>query len=135
MSDDLYQQQILDHYQHPHNLGELKDADLVLEESNASCGDNFTFYIKFNNPPPFPKGELRGVVIDKITFTGTGCAISTTACSLLTDKLIGKPVSHINKLNLKFMHKLIGVEVTLLRQKCLMLPVKAVQKIYKQTKD
>jgi len=35
----LYRQQILNHFKKPRNFGKLKDADIVIEENNASCGD------------------------------------------------------------------------------------------------
>jgi len=37
--DDLYRELILDHYQHPHNHGEIPDADISYEDSNPLCGD------------------------------------------------------------------------------------------------
>ena len=37
--DALYREQILDHYKHPHNFGELDDADLEFEDTNPLCGD------------------------------------------------------------------------------------------------
>ena len=37
--DDLYRDNILDHYKHPHNWGELEGADLEAEDLNPLCGD------------------------------------------------------------------------------------------------
>ena len=129
MSDDLYHQQILDHYRHPQNFGKLPHADHIITETNASCGDSFTFYLKLNKPLPLEKGELEGVVIKGISFTGTGCAISTAASSLLTQHLQGKSVEEINNIDQTFMQHLIGVKVTPARLKCLMLPAKALESL------
>lgn len=116
--DDLYHQEILEHYKHPSNFGTLEDFDVEVEETNMSCGDSFSFQIKLNDN-----------LIHNIAFSGRGCAISTAAASLLTDYLKGKPVEEIKKIDIKFMQNLIGAEITATRIKCLGLPAKALQKI------
>lgn len=122
MSDDLYQQEILDHYHHPDNFGELKHADEVIEESNASCGDSFTFYLQLDS---------QKNTIKQIHFTGQGCAISTAACSLITSALKNKSVSTIKSLNLDYMQTLLHTQITPMRVKCLMLPAKALSQLVK----
>ena len=37
--DDLYREQILEHYKRPHNWGELDEPDLEFEDNNPLCGD------------------------------------------------------------------------------------------------
>ena len=37
--DDLYREQILEHYKRPHNFGSLESADLEFEDNNPLCGD------------------------------------------------------------------------------------------------
>ena len=37
--DDLYREQILEHYKQPHNWGEMENADLEFEDFNPLCGD------------------------------------------------------------------------------------------------
>lgn len=121
--DDLYQQLIFDHYREPQNRGELENADVRQEEANASCGDEFTFFIKWG------KNEPGSKTIQEISFTGQGCAISTAACSLLTEELKGKAAEEMPELTLEYMQSLLGIEVTLARQKCVMLPARAMQKL------
>lgn len=128
MTDDLYQQQILDHYQEPLNFGKLDNPDQEHEESNASCGDDFTFYVKFNKRI----GSDSSMSIKQVSFTGHGCAISTAACSLLTQSIKGKQVAAIPLLDLEFMQALIGVQVSHSRHKCLLLPARALSKILTQ---
>lgn len=120
MSDDLYHQDILDHYQHPDNFGKLDHPDQVIKETNASCGDSFTFYVVLDNQ----KSKIQN-----LTFEGSGCAISTAACSKLTTYLKGKPVGEITKLTPEFMQNLIGAPITPLRLKCLLLPAKALSRL------
>jgi nitrogen fixation NifU-like protein len=125
-TDDLYHQEILDHYHHPDNYGEIKNAGLVIEETNASCGDSFKFYIILDIQKSLPRRQAGK--IQNLSFTGTGCAISTAACSLLTSKMKGQPLSKIKNLSPKFMQSLIGAQITPARLKCLMLPAKALKR-------
>ena len=79
--DDLYRDYILEHYRRPHNFGVVEDADASFEGSNPLCGDRITLML----------GVTDGVV-DRVGFTGRGCAISQASASLLTDEIKGKPL-------------------------------------------
>lgn len=118
--DDLYQEAILEHYREPQNYGVMDGADFVIEEANASCGDSFTFYVKLSEDKQ---------VIGQVMFIGQGCAISTAACSILTEALVGKPALLVKDYSPEKMQELLGIEVTALRLKCLMLPQRAVEKV------
>ena len=37
--DELYRDQILEHYKRPHNFGRLEEPDLEYEDTNPFCGD------------------------------------------------------------------------------------------------
>jgi len=121
--DDLYQQLILDHYNNPQNRGEIENADVRQEEANASCGDEFIFFIKW------AKDKQGRRVIGDIRFTGQGCALSTAACSLFTEAVRGKSINQLPELTLEYIQELLGIEITLARQKCIMLPLRAIQKV------
>ena len=79
MMDELYRDQILEHYKRPHNFGRLADYDLEFDDSNPFCGDEQHVFLKLDED---------GKVTD-VAFEGQGCAISTAATSLLTDELEG----------------------------------------------
>ena len=49
MGDDLYREQILEHYKNPHHFGELEDADITQEGDNPLCGDVITLYLKLDD--------------------------------------------------------------------------------------
>ena len=77
--DELYRDQILEHYKRPHHFGRLENFDLEFEDSNPFCGDEQHVFLKLDG-----EGKVTGVA-----FEGQGCAISTAATSLLTDELEG----------------------------------------------
>jgi nitrogen fixation NifU-like protein len=74
--DDLYRDYILEHYRQPHNFGVVEDADASYEGSNPLCGDRITLML-----------GVKDGVVDRVGFTGRGCAISQASASLLTDEL------------------------------------------------
>jgi nitrogen fixation protein NifU and related proteins len=78
--EELYQAVILDHSRRPRNFGELPDASVVVHGDNPSCGDEIHLAVRFAD----------GGALQEVKFTGTGCAISQAAASLMTMKLKGK---------------------------------------------
>jgi len=81
MSDlrDLYQEVILDHSRQPRNVGKPAGANRHADGFNPLCGDRVTIHVRVE------EGVIRAV-----TFEGTGCAISTASCSMMTEALAGK---------------------------------------------
>jgi nitrogen fixation NifU-like protein len=77
--DELYRDQILEHYKRPHNFGHLENPDLEFEDTNPFCGDEQHVTIRLDEDEK----------VAEIAFDGKGCAISTAATSLLTDELVG----------------------------------------------
>ncbi len=80
--NDLYQELIIDHSQHPRNQGELACPTGKAEGYNPLCGDQVTVFLTVEND-----------IITKTTFKGTGCALSVASASLMTEILIGKPLA------------------------------------------
>lgn len=114
--DQLYRELILDHYQHPHNHGEIPDADISYEDSNPLCGDKIRIDIK-----------LKGNVVEAVRFNGKGCAISQASASMLTDELIGKSLDEIKKMDKDFVINLLGIPLGPARIKCALLPLKVIK--------
>ena len=90
--NDLYQQTIMDHNNHPRNFHELKEHTHSVEGHNPLCGDELKVYL-----------EMEGDVIKDISFTGAGCAISKASCSLMTATVKGKKKSEVEHLFHRFM--------------------------------
>jgi nitrogen fixation NifU-like protein len=115
--DDLYREQILEHYKRPHNFGELHDPDLEFEDSNPFCGDEQHVMIKLD-------GDDR---VAEIAFEGKGCAISTAATSMLTDELAGMTREELIRLPKEFVLDLLGIQISATRMKCALLGLKVIK--------
>ena len=76
-----YSEKVMDHFQHPRNLGKMEDADGVGEVGNAKCGDIMKMYIKVKD----------GVLID-VKFNTFGCGSAIAASSMATEMIKGKPL-------------------------------------------
>lgn len=116
---DLYQEVLLEEAKHPQNKGQLPESDLVLRQSNASCGDQIIIYLKID-----PQSQA----ITDLKWDGQGCIISQAAMSLLSQvilqhKLTLSQVTHYSQSDLE---ELLGIEdISPGRIKCLMLGVSA----------
>jgi nitrogen fixation NifU-like protein len=115
--DDLYRDQILEHYKRPHNFGALENPDLEYEDNNPFCGDEQRVTIRLDDSDR----------VAEVAFEGKGCAISTAATSLLTDELVGKSREELLKLPKDFVLELLGIEISATRMKCAMLGLKIVK--------
>ena len=115
--DDLYREQILEHYKRPHNFGRLEAPDLEFEDNNPFCGDEQHVTIRLDE-----EGRVA-----EVAFEGQGCAISTAATSLLTDELVGKSREELLALPKEEVLDLLGIEISATRMKCAMLGLKVVK--------
>jgi nitrogen fixation protein NifU and related proteins len=115
--DELYRDQILEHYKRPHNFGRPSDYDLDYEDSNPFCGDEQHVFIALDD-------EGR---VTEARFEGKGCAISTAATSLLTDELEGMSREQVLGLPKEFVLDLLGIEISATRMKCALLGLKVLK--------
>jgi nitrogen fixation protein NifU and related proteins len=115
--DDLYREQILEHYKRPHNFGRLDESDLSYEDSNPFCGDEQRVEIRLDDA-----GRVA-----EVAFEGKGCAISTAATSMLTDELVGLNREELLALPKEFVLDLLGIDISATRMKCALLGLKIVK--------
>ena len=115
--DDLYREQILEHYKRPHNFGRPDDYDLEFEDSNPFCGDEQHVFIRLDD-----EGRVA-----EVGFEGKGCAISTAATSMLTDELGGMSREELLRLPKDFVLDLLGIDISATRIKCALLGLKVVK--------
>ncbi|MCD8484060.1 iron-sulfur cluster assembly scaffold protein [Candidatus Woesebacteria bacterium] len=110
--DDLYREHILEHAQHPRNWGELPDATFVMRAANASCGDSLEIFLKID----------EAGIIKAVTWQGDGCAVSTAAASLLSEKLVGSSIQKWESMSAEdVLRELELLHISPSRQKCALL--------------
>jgi nitrogen fixation protein NifU and related proteins len=115
--DDLYRENILQHYKNPHNWGELESPDLEADDLNPLCGDELKVQLKV---------DADGNV-EAIRFSGHGCAISQASASMASDEVIGMPVEDLLKLDRDFILDLLGIDISATRMKCALLSLKVLK--------
>jgi nitrogen fixation NifU-like protein len=115
--DALYREAILDHYKHPHNFGELDDADLEAQDNNPLCGDELRVQLKLGD-------DGR---IEAIRFSGQGCAISQASASMISDEIEGMTVDELRRLDKDAILELLGIDISATRMKCALLSLKVLK--------
>ena len=115
--DDLYRENILEHYKRPHNWGELANPDLEAHDLNPLCGDELTVQLEV---------EPDGTIAD-IRFSGHGCAISQAAASMTSDEIQGMKVEDLLRLDRSFVLDLLGIDISATRMKCALLSLKVLK--------
>ncbi|MEM4245730.1 MAG: Fe-S cluster assembly scaffold protein NifU, partial [Candidatus Bathyarchaeia archaeon] len=83
----MYSPKVIEHFQSPHNVGEIPDADGVGTVGNPVCGDMMSIYIK-----------VRDERIVDIKFKTFGCAAAIATSSMITDLAKGKTLDEALKI-------------------------------------
>ena len=78
----LYSEKVMDHFQHPRNVGKIEDADGVGEVCNAKCGDIMKMYIKVD----------ENEIITDVKFNTFGCGSAIATSSMATEMIKGKSI-------------------------------------------
>ena len=115
--DELYRENILDHYKRPRHFGRPDRFDLDYEDTNPFCGDEQHVYIVLGDDDR----------VESVAFEGKGCAISTAATSMLTEELGGKTREELLRLPKEYVLELLGIEISATRMKCALLGLKIVK--------
>jgi len=85
--DDLYRDIIIDHYRNPRHKGHLDAPTASHEGLNPLCGDEVTVEVLVKN------GALA-----EVAYTGSGCSISQSSASMMTEATAGKTLSDVKSL-------------------------------------
>ena len=83
----MYSEKVMDHFQNPRNVGEIKDADGVGTEGNPTCGDLMTIYIK-----------VEDNIIADVKFKTFGCGAAIATSSMITEMAVGKTIEEALKI-------------------------------------
>jgi nitrogen fixation protein NifU and related proteins len=118
MSFNLYQENILDHYENPYHRGTMEHPTLEYRDLNPLCGDEVCIQARLDET-----GCLA-----EACFEGKGCVISLAAASMLIEEIEGKPLAEVKKLDRQAMLDLLGIPLTAMRVKCAMLALRTLEK-------
>ncbi len=110
--DDLYRENILDHYRNPRNSGHLDHPTVSAEGVNPLCGDELAVELLVTD----------GVVED-VRFNGRGCAISQAAASMISDAVKGRTVADVARISREEVLDELGIPLTPIRLKCALLSI------------
>jgi len=80
----MYSSQLLDHFEHPRNSGELADADAHVRIENPACGDILELAIRMDD----------GRIAD-VRFRAKGCVAAVACASAMTELAKGKPANDV----------------------------------------
>lgn len=113
---NIYQEELLDHYENPSNYGTLPNPDISHEEDNPLCGDKIRIDL-----------IVEDDIIKEVRFSGHGCTISQAAASMLTEEIEGKSLTEIKKLSRDDILDMIGIPLGPVRVKCALLALKVLK--------
>jgi nitrogen fixation protein NifU and related proteins len=116
-SEDIYQENVLDHYKNPRNKKALLNPTFVTREYNTLCGDEVTLFMNVEDEK----------IVD-VGFQGGGCAISQASISMLTDFLKGLSIEKVKEVKEEDVLGFLGVPISHTRMKCALLSLQALKK-------
>lgn len=95
--EELFKEIIIDHYQHPRNHGHVDHPEARADGSNPLCGDEISMELVFD-----------GDTLKDVRFDGSGCSISQSAASLITEAIKGKTMEETRKIVEEYKNMLAG---------------------------
>jgi len=93
----MYSPQVLDHFQHPRNAGEVANPDASVQIENPACGDVLKLTLR-----------IIGGRIQEIRFLAQGCVPTMACASLLTELLQGRTIAEARQLRREELVKAVG---------------------------
>ena len=113
---NIFEEDILDHYQNPSNYGTLEKPDISYEDDNPLCGDKIRVDL-----------QIEEGIIKDVRFSGHGCTISQAAASMLTEEIKGQALEDVKKLTKDDILEMLGIPLGPVRLKCGLLALKVLK--------
>jgi NifU-like protein involved in Fe-S cluster formation len=82
----MYSRQVLDHFEHPRNVGELENATSSAQVENPACGDMMQLSLRI--------AEGR---IEEVRYRAKGCVPAIACGSALTEMVAGKTIDEARR--------------------------------------
>lgn len=93
----MYSPQLLDHFEHPRNPGEVVNPDASAQLENPACGDILKLSVKVAN------GR-----VEEVRFLAKGCVPTMACASALTGLVQGRTVQEARALRREEIIKAVG---------------------------
>jgi SUF system NifU family Fe-S assembly protein len=93
----MYSAQVLDHFQHPRNPGEVARPDASAQIENPACGDVLKLTLRVTD------GRIK-----EIRFLAQGCVPAMACASLLTELVKGRSIAEARQLRREELVRAIG---------------------------
>ena len=115
--EDLYRENIIEHYKNPSYRGKLDPNDISFADNNPLCGDHIQIDLRVDK-----EGK-----VSEARFDGHGCAISQASADLLLESVIGKSIEDVKKLTRQDILDMLGIDLGPVRLKCALLSLKVLK--------
>ena len=119
----MYNKKTIEYFSNPKNMGEIKDATVVAEGGNPTCGDVVKIFLKTDK--------------DKITdikFKAFGCGACIATASALTEMVKGKTLKEAQKITNQDLADFFG-GLPPQKMKCSNFSTEVLKKAIKQIKN
>ena len=116
MGNDFYNKKVIELFQNPKNMGEMKKPDAVGAVGNPTCGDVMKIYLK-----------VDGDVIKDIKFQTMGCAAAIATSSMITELAKGKTIEEAKKISFEDVASELG-GLPVIKMHCSNLAAEALKK-------
>jgi nitrogen fixation protein NifU and related proteins len=121
MNNTTYTPEVIDHFTHPRNMGEIKNPDAIGVLGNPVCGDVMKIYLKIG------KNKHKKDYIKDIKFQTMGCAAAIATSSMVTELAKGKTLKNAEKITNKDVAKSLG-DLPKIKMHCSNLAADALKK-------
>lgn len=78
----MYTNKVMDHFEHPRNMGEIEDPSGVGTVGNAKCGDIMRIYLDVD----------ENKIIQDVKFKTFGCGAAVATSSIATELVKGRSI-------------------------------------------
>ena len=87
-----YNETVIEHFRHPHNVGKIENPDGMATEGSPACGDMVAVYINV---------DAAEKTISDVKFESYGCASNIATGSIITEMAKGKTLDEAKKITWK----------------------------------
>lgn len=84
----MYSEKVMEHFEHPRNVGKIENPDGIGKQGNPVCGDVMELTIK-----------VKDDTIEDIKFRTFGCCAAIATSSMITELVKGKSLEEAERIS------------------------------------